>query len=409
MLSWPIRHRIRPAPDAPLDADAHGALTAEQAIELKKRAILEVAARTKAGYFAYPLLWLLAMQGGPLPAELRGFVLLHAAGLAVVGFMRLGWSLGLAQRLDRHFALVRLGFRAVTLLHGIYWGALLTACIVWPELASTHRLVIPITIVLVITGSMMMAIDRVLGPSYPLVLLAPAVVAVLALADPIGMAYTVGVVSLTVYGWMMSRLLRSDWLRGERARFLLENRARDLEALSMTDGLTGVRNSLFIDRHLPSFWKEARRQRQPLSVALVDLDHFKRINDSHGHAFGDECLRHAAQALSQELLRPTDVVARYGGEEFLLVLPNTTADGAHAVAQRMRQRLRSRSVPLDGQQVVVTCSIGLCTTVPDDDEDGAQQLIKRADEALYRAKAAGRDRVAAHLPAARYREQLQGQ
>lgn len=379
-------------------AATHDVLSQEQETALRKRAIVEVASRTRAGFFAYPLVWILSMQGGQVFSDQRAYVLWHALGLGLVGAVRLLWCTGLHKRLDQNFVAGRLVFRALMLLHGLYWSGLLTVCMLSPEQAATRQFIVPVTVALVITGAMMMAIDDVLGLAFPVAMVGPPLIALLVVGDPTGKVYAFGAVSLVLYGLAMSRLFRRDYFRSERARFLLEDRARGLEELSMTDGLTQVRNRLFIERHLPLFWKEGQRQRQPLSIALVDLDHFKKINDSHGHAVGDECLRLAAQAMQRELLRPSDVVGRYGGEEFLVLMPNTDKEGARQVADRLLTSVRATILQVEGREVSVTCSIGLCTMVPQGGDEGAAHLMQRADEALYQAKGQGRDRVVAYTP-----------
>lgn len=390
-LAQQLKHSRAAAPD-------HDVLSPQQELDLGKHALVEVASRTKAGFFAYPLVWILSMQGGQVFENQRAYVLWHALGLGLVGAVRLAWCIGLRERLDRHLATASLVFRFLMLAHALYWGGLLTACMLSPEQASTRQFIVPVTVALVITGAMMMAIDDVLGLAFPIIMVGPPVLALLVTGDSAGKVYAVGAVSLVLYGLAMSRLFRRDYFRGERARYMLEDRARGLEELSMTDGLTQVRNRLFIERHLPLFWREGHQQRQPLSVALLDLDHFKKINDTYGHAFGDDCLRHAAHALQEELLRPSDVVARYGGEEFLVLMPDTDEDGARHVAERLLARLRATGLPSNGQDVIVTCSIGVCTMLPDGTEEGRQRLLRRADEALYEAKGQGRNRLVALAP-----------
>lgn len=153
------------------------------------------------------------------------------------------------------------------------------------------------------------------------------------------------------------------------------------------DELTGLWNRRFLQRRLAAELHAARRHGHGLSVAMVDVDHFKAVNDAHGHQVGDETLVVVAQRLTQAV-RAEDVVGRWGGEEFLAILPRIDADGAHAVAERIRRDVAQ--APAGPQQIAVTVSVG-CATL--DDETSADLLLRRADEALYAAKRAGRNAV----------------
>ena len=162
----------------------------------------------------------------------------------------------------------------------------------------------------------------------------------------------------------------------------------ELRALSATDALTGLPHHTAWQRAVEREFARARRYNQPAAVLMLDLDHFKAINDVHGHATGDAVLRAVGEILSQ-LLRAQDVAGRYGGEEFGLLLPGTTQAGAEAIAERIRARLDSRvMIPEHGLRV--TTSIGCAALEPRD--ASATAWIARADRALYRAKAAGRNR-----------------
>jgi diguanylate cyclase (GGDEF)-like protein len=162
-----------------------------------------------------------------------------------------------------------------------------------------------------------------------------------------------------------------------------------LEELATVDPLTGLHNRRALLERVQSELARARRTGQPLSVAMVDLDHFKRLNDTRGHAAGDNALREAARRM-QGALRPYDTVGRYGGEEFLVVLPGCDAGAAAALAERVRRAVGDEPIQVDDGTARVTCSIGVSTT------NGAptlEQLVAAADDALYRAKDCGRDRV----------------
>ena len=167
-----------------------------------------------------------------------------------------------------------------------------------------------------------------------------------------------------------------------------------LETVAQQDGLTGVANRRAFDYRLPLALAHAGRQKESLCVALCDVDHFKAYNDHYGHPAGDECLKQVSAALAQSCKRATDLVARYGGEEFALLLPATPVEGALKVLDAARVELARRAIPHAASQTagVVTFSAGLASYSPDRDRD-VQQLIKRADEALYRAKDLGRNRT----------------
>jgi diguanylate cyclase (GGDEF)-like protein len=166
--------------------------------------------------------------------------------------------------------------------------------------------------------------------------------------------------------------------------------AREREAIS--DPLTGLYNRRLAMQRLDEELARARRTGAPVAVALVDLDHFKRVNDRLGHAAGDAVLREAARRLTAGT-RASDVLARFGGEEFLLVAPGTPADAARSLAERLRAALASAPVETDKGVVAVTASFGVA--VADGDQVDATALLAAADRALYNAKHAGRDRVCA--------------
>jgi diguanylate cyclase (GGDEF)-like protein/PAS domain S-box-containing protein len=165
-----------------------------------------------------------------------------------------------------------------------------------------------------------------------------------------------------------------------------------LEQLATRDGLTGLANRRCFDETLHGEWARALRQRQPLSLLMVDVDNFKAYNDANGHLGGDECLKRVATAVASEM-RANDLVARYGGEEFAVILPNQSLKGAATVAERIRARVEQLQVPnalIPGQHVTV--SIGAATAIASPD-NRAGDLVATADAALYRAKHMGRNRI----------------
>ena len=167
---------------------------------------------------------------------------------------------------------------------------------------------------------------------------------------------------------------------------------RRLQFLARHDELTGLANRRELDATLEREWQRFKRGGAPYAALLLDLDHFKRINDTHGHAAGDAVLACTAGRLA-EGARRSDLVARHGGEEFVVLMPAADADAARAAAERLLEQLRGRPCPAGALSLAITASVGVAVVQADD--EGPQDLLHRADAALYRAKQAGRDRVAA--------------
>ncbi|MFL1456859.1 diguanylate cyclase domain-containing protein [Marinobacter sp. GN3S48] len=174
----------------------------------------------------------------------------------------------------------------------------------------------------------------------------------------------------------------------------LEQVNEQLKAISLTDGLTQVANRRRFDEKLAVEWSRAARQGHPLSLLLLDIDHFKLVNDQLGHLVGDDCLIRVAQLCADEIQRSGDLLARYGGEEFSVLLPATPEQGARSVAERLRLIIARTPVYAgDGDSPVsLTVSVGVATMAPDPGVE-PEALIRQADEALYQAKESGRNRV----------------
>jgi two-component system cell cycle response regulator len=183
----------------------------------------------------------------------------------------------------------------------------------------------------------------------------------------------------------VSAALRTKWLQDE-----LRTRNAELDRVARIDMLTNIYNRRHLDEHLRSVISAARRHDRTIGVLLVDIDHFKDVNDEHGHLAGDAVLREVAARL-QRAIRTEDALGRWGGEEFLAVLTDTPPEGVRVMAERMRQVIAAAPFTLDdGSQIRVTVSVGHTNGTED-----AEVLVHRADDALYVAKAEGRNRVAA--------------
>ena len=191
---------------------------------------------------------------------------------------------------------------------------------------------------------------------------------------------------------LMARV-RTQLRRKRYADELRENVQHTLE-MAVTDGLTGLHNRRYMEGHLQTLVKEHGARGKPLAVLLLDMDHFKAINDSYGHDAGDDVLREFAKRMRKNV-RGIDLACRLGGEEFVVVMPETDLAVAYRVAERLRQNIAERLFTIEdgGRSIEVTISIGVATL--EGPQDTGEALLKRADKALYSAKRDGRNRVAA--------------
>jgi two-component system cell cycle response regulator len=200
------------------------------------------------------------------------------------------------------------------------------------------------------------------------------------------------VVAMTVGLFWLLPTVRRQFHEQDKLQSLtgvLTQRSRDLEAAALTDALTGMNNRRFFDAALRHFLAEFARIERPIGLMILDLDHFKAINDTYGHDVGDEVLKSVAACLF-EFTRYHDVVARLGGEEFAIVAPNVEVEELAGLAERIRKAIERLPLDLGGIRVRVTASIGLAVSQPGDDCAG---FYKRADINLYAAKQAGRNRI----------------
>ncbi len=186
----------------------------------------------------------------------------------------------------------------------------------------------------------------------------------------------------------------SDVTSIKSSEMALQGMTDQLKELATTDGLTGLLNRRSFDQVLTNELARTGRERQPITLLMIDVDRFKAYNDRYGHPAGDKALKLVADSLRQAALRPGDSLARYGGEEFSAILPNTDEDGAYIIAERLRRALRDLGLPHEGSEKgIITVSVGIACYPDSGVERNEAELIRRADQALYDAKAAGRDRV----------------
>ncbi|NRR31849.1 diguanylate cyclase [Oxalobacteraceae bacterium] len=179
-----------------------------------------------------------------------------------------------------------------------------------------------------------------------------------------------------------------------RTQLTVKRQADAMRELTLTDALTGVANRRSFNETIDNEWRRCARSSLPLSVIMIDIDHFKRYNDHYGHQAGDLCLQQVSAAMKRCAARPHDLLARYGGEEFILLLPQEGLAGAEVVAQRILDEVRRSAIPHAASDTsgLVTVSLGIASVTPPADGTDPVNLIRTADACLYRAKQNGRNR-----------------
>lgn len=175
----------------------------------------------------------------------------------------------------------------------------------------------------------------------------------------------------------------------------LESVNQELERINIQDELTGLHNRRFYDQKIVAEYRRSRRNHTPLSLIVIDIDHFKAINDNHGHLAGDHCLVVLAKYVKQSLKRSTDKAFRYGGEEFCITLPDTDAEGAFIMTEALRKDISEQVINYGGIEISLTISCGI-STYQQEADIGPEQIFSAADKALYQAKHNGRNQTIQH-------------
>lgn len=177
----------------------------------------------------------------------------------------------------------------------------------------------------------------------------------------------------------------------KRTKELRESNKR-LKQISMVDGLTNIFNRRYFDNEFKKTWKISLRKNLPLSIILLDIDFFKKYNDKYGHIAGDYCLKKVGKILKSSAKRSSDIAARFGGEEFIIMLFDTSEDGAYMLAEQIRNTIENTIMYYEGNKTSITVSIGVATVIPNQKLDSID-LVELADQAMYKAKNNGRNRV----------------
>ena len=360
---------------------------------LRKQALIEIGRRATSGIYIYLACWLgITVSTGLILTQSR----------LVLG-LSLGWLVLATARffLHRHFPalvgfnerLARALFLSLLFCGGAYLGLITTFSLYWPPLEPALIPLMLVTSVLCASATLAMSIDPIVRVGMPTVMFLPFTLALLLEPGSGNLLLVVLLGVFMIYLYVSSTNLHQDYWDAIQAKSLLQEQAAEFERLSLTDPLTQIPNRLYFEQRLADEWSRSFRESESIAFMLIDIDHFKSINDTYGHPFGDQCLVSVAAVLRSNLYRDVDILARYGGEEFVVALPGIGPADALLVAERLRTAVADLKLEAEGKPVPLTCSIGVATVSPRFAPGHVAAAIDQADRALYAAKGAGRNRV----------------
>ncbi|MBS7662155.1 GGDEF domain-containing protein [Pseudomonas lalucatii] len=347
--------------------------------------------RTRLGGVYYLLAWLLTWLFSNAPAEQLGAGLVGSALFALLLLLRLLHRLpakdtpqALAVWIDRHWTLIL----ATTLA----WGLIHAWTLNHPQFANSWLIATLGTIAFSTALAFSFSMRRGRAILALLLLYLPGL-AMLARHWEIQFATLITLAFYLSYLLLALNRSHQEYHNTLGLELKLLEQQQSLEQLSRTDSLTQLGNRYQFNSLFPVMVANAHRQNEPLSLVLLDIDFFKRINDEHGHACGDACLSAFAERMRQVFRRESDALLRLGGEEFGVLMPNTPLEQAKHLAESFRQELSRQGFSVQGNSLPLTASLGVGCFAPERD-GSAEAFFKRVDAALYLAKDAGRNRLA---------------
>ena len=360
--------------------------------DLKRQILIDLSIRARSGIALYPIIWFITAFWANIEERDPSVFYFVSVICILITLLRVLHDLVLNNSANLDITFMFNSLVALILLSAFCWGVL-SAWIIfndsYPQLHYLYKIIIA---VFATAGGSVLSISRIISILYPFLVLGPSLIIAFLLG---GMEYTTSFILasfLIAYILKSASASRNDYKKAVYSHILAEDRAVQLQELSRTDPLTGLKNRQFLNHQLPEEWSSCCRAESPLAVLMIDLDHFKQINDNYGHIAGDQCLQHVAHILNKEITRTTDKVARFGGEEFIVLLPHTNLTNAVQKAEQILVAISKADLVVGSHNIPIRCSIGAACRIPEPDSS-YEKLIIEADNALYEAKQQGRNQV----------------
>lgn len=359
--------------------------------ELIRQAYWDITMRTRTGISLYLVIWLIVAYWHDLYIHAPLFFELNTGIILGIMIMRCIHYAALIRKPSLDREMMYRWLAGMVMLSGLHWG-LMSSWVIHSGDFPTLRYPFIIIIAAMAMGvTINLSISKTLSQYYLISIFAPHMILGIREASNESLALVCLACIAMIYVRVAARVIHDDYWNSIRNHRLLEAKAIAMEKLSVTDQLTGLFNRLHFNDRFAVEWRLCRRLELPLSLMIIDLDYFKKINDTYGHMAGDACLRQAAVLLRSVIKRETDMVARFGGEEFVVVMPSTDLTASRHLAEKLLAAFASSETHWQETRIRMTCSIGLACVCPGlqlSEED----LLEAADQALYQAKEEGRNR-----------------
>lgn len=358
--------------------------------ELQKHALIDLTNRAKGGIWIYLLIWVAIGVSYQLPTNEPGFFYLNLVMFILFAVLRSLHYLMVSRRqiIDAPRMINMLAI--IIILAAIHWGVMVAWIVYHDNYDAIRSIILIATPAFAIAGAVAFSISNVIRLFYPLGMYVPGIVVLFIMENREDQLFGFLAVISIIFALVTTAKVRDDYWIALEGRLSAERRADLMEEMSTTDPLTKLKNRMYFDKQFEAEWKRCTRRQASISVLMMDLDYFKRINDTYGHGFGDQYLIEVAKSFSAEIQREGDCLARYGGEEFVVLLPDADASSARQVALRLISASLNTKLDYQGESVFCSCSIGGSTIVPGETIKPGY-LLQKADLALYQAKRNGRN------------------
>lgn len=359
--------------------------------QLRKRSDIDFMRRSLPGVLFYSVMWPMMAWSTGFYQQAPIFNTIFSALFAFISLMRITHAYATDFLYKSHYGFWRVCLFILPLCQGITLSTLMVIMILH-EPFQKMAVIVLLLVTGIVSGSAISLSPKPLFTQFYIgLLIAPGFVAA-GLTEEFKFLMPLGLVLWVYFGFSTHRFYRDYKNAFETEQDLIENQNR-----LKVDPLTDIYNRQYFDIVLAMQWSLMARSRSYLSVLFLDVDHFKSVNDHYGHLAGDQALCHVAKLFEGHARRQADICARYGGEEFAIILPHTTMEDAQVIAEAIRHHLENEPVKYGTHVIPLTVSIGINSVMPSDTIP-MKQLLDHADQALYKAKETGRNKVVCYEP-----------